>query len=140
LSTSYKSHGFTLIELVLVIVLVGILSVIVAIKWPGEAVTLQSYRENLAADINLAKSMAISRGESITIKNSTAPGSYTIIDSSGSKLISTIQFNGVTIDPFSTVFDSYGNPGATDKDISLILEDNSTVLRIVGVSGVVLFL
>jgi prepilin-type N-terminal cleavage/methylation domain-containing protein len=140
LSTCYKSHGFTLIELILVIVIVGILTVIVVAKWPGEAISLQSYRENLAVDINLAKSMAISRGEAITIKNSTTTGSYTIVDSSGFELTSPTQLIGVTIDSFSIVFDPYGNPGVSDQDIGLVLEDNSTSLRVVGVSGTVLFL
>ncbi|MBF0445313.1 MAG: GspH/FimT family protein [Magnetococcales bacterium] len=140
MSTRYNSHGFTLIELVLVIVLVGVLTVIMAAKWPGEAITLQGYRNNLAADINLAQSMAISRSESITIKNATNSGSYTIVDASGLELISPIQFNGVTLDTFSIVFDPYGNPGVADKEIALVLEDNSSALRIVGVSGVVQFL
>ncbi|MBF0193010.1 MAG: GspH/FimT family pseudopilin [Magnetococcales bacterium] len=138
--TNVKSCGFTLIELVLIIVIVGILTVIVSAKWPGEAIALQSYRENLAADINLARSMAISRSETITIKNSTINGSYTIVDSQGLQLIYHVPFNGVTINSFNIEFDSYGNPGESDYDVTLVSEENSTALRIVGVSGMVQFL
>ncbi|MBF0358270.1 MAG: GspH/FimT family pseudopilin [Magnetococcales bacterium] len=134
-----NSSGFTLIELVLVMLLVGILTVVVSARWPGSSITLQSYADHLNADLDLARSMALSRGESVTIKSS-AGNSYSITDSSGSTLYNNNHLGSVTMDGFSVVFDSYGSPGGTDQDIDLGLNGKNITLRIVGDSGVVVVL
>ncbi|MBF0381432.1 MAG: GspH/FimT family pseudopilin [Magnetococcales bacterium] len=140
MSQCKNSGGFTIIELILAIVLVGILSVIAVARWPGVGISIYSYRENLAHDINLARAMALSRGESVTIQNSTNHDSYLITDSSGSVVKTSTPLTGLTIYTFIVVFDPYGDPGLQDSDIGLELEGNTTALRVVGESGAVVFL
>jgi prepilin-type N-terminal cleavage/methylation domain-containing protein len=138
-SSNKNSSGFTLIELVLVVLLVGILTVVVSARWPGSSTTLQSYADHLNADLDLARSIALSRGESVSIKSSVG-NSYSISDSSGSTLYSDNHLGSVTMDSFTVVFDRYGSPGGTDQDIDLALGGKNITLRLVGESGVVLLL
>ncbi len=138
-SHNKNSSGFTLIELVLVLLLVGILTVVASARWPGSSITLQSYADHLNADFDLARSMALSRGESVSIKSSSG-NSYSITDSSGSALYSDDHLGSLTMDSFTVVFDRYGSPGSTDQDIGLGLDGKNITLRLVGESGVVIIL
>jgi prepilin-type N-terminal cleavage/methylation domain-containing protein len=131
-----KNSGFTLIELILVMVLAGILIVVATARWPGTEITLQSSVDQLAADLDLARSLAISRGKSITIQ-STAD-SYTITDSANTVLYPASRLAGVAMDSFTIVFDRYGNPGPTDTSIGLAINGTRMSLTIVSESGVVL--
>jgi Tfp pilus assembly protein FimT len=123
--------------MILVIVVAGIIAVAVAARWPGMEITLQSYSNNLAADLDLARALALSRGESITIQHSSGATSYSITDSSGGSLYTTTPVDGVLIDSFTAVFDLYGSPGVADIDIGLSMNGSQITLRIVGESGAV---
>ncbi|MBF0455831.1 MAG: GspH/FimT family pseudopilin [Magnetococcales bacterium] len=135
-----KDGGFSLIELLLVMVLSAIVFVVAAPRWPGDEITLQSQADQLSADLDLARALAISRGESITIQRATTPDSYTLTDSSGTPLYPSTQLDGISLQTFSITFDPYGNPGSADQEIALSHHDARMSLRVVGESGVVIWL
>ena len=55
------SRGFTLIELVTTIVILGILSVSVIVKWPGQALTLDGQASQLVSDIRYVQAISMTR-------------------------------------------------------------------------------
>ncbi len=78
-------EGFTLIELLVVIVILGFAAAI-AVPMMSSAASFQirSAGNKVAADLEYAKSMAISRGQNHSVVFNTANESYQIQDSGGS--------------------------------------------------------
>jgi prepilin-type N-terminal cleavage/methylation domain-containing protein len=79
------SSGFTLIELIVVIVLIGIFSTI-ALTRTGTGLTTireQIAIDQLTNDIDLARSMAFAQHETITIKFDVDQESYSVHNESG---------------------------------------------------------
>ena len=76
-----KARGFTLIELVIVIMLTGIVIAAVSMRMPGDGINLGAQAEQLASDIRYTQSLAMSRGARFRI-NFTA-GTYQITDAAG---------------------------------------------------------
>ena len=69
-------QGFTLIELVAVIVLAGILIFSVSSRYSGTSITLAAQTEQLAADIRYAQSLSMTRGVRHCIFFDTASARY----------------------------------------------------------------
>ncbi len=78
---SAAEHGFTLMELVVVVVLVGLLAFTVIPRMAGPSIGLDAQAEQLAADIRYTQSLAMTRGDRYRIN--LAAASYQITDSSG---------------------------------------------------------
>lgn len=137
-----KQHnlGFSLIELLLVIILAAILITVAAARWPGGEITLQAYAENLSTDIDLARTAALSRGTGTVIQRGSSADSYSISSSSGSQLYPTKILPGASLEPFRINFDRFGNPGADNQDISIEFSGVSKSLQVVGESGAVIWL
>ena len=76
-----KARGFTIIELVIVIILLAILAATVSMRMPGEGINLGAQAEQLASDVRYTQSLAMSRGQRFRI-NFTA-GTYQITDAAG---------------------------------------------------------
>lgn len=55
-----KSNGFTLMELVIVILIIGILAVYPLIKWPGTTVNVLATAQLVANDIRYAQTLSMS--------------------------------------------------------------------------------
>lgn len=83
------SSGFTIIEIVIVVVIIAI-AALVAVPMMSSAASLQirSAANMIAADMEYAKSMAISRGQNYSVEFDVDADSYKIVGPDG---ITTIQ-------------------------------------------------
>ena len=79
-----KHDGFTLIEIIIVVVILAIVAMI-AIPMASSAASIQvkSAASMIAADLEYAKSMAISRGENFSVLFDVSTDSYSIKNQSG---------------------------------------------------------
>ena len=79
--TRNKQLGFSLFELVVVMVVVAILSAIVFVMWPGKAPALKAQSIQLAHDLRYARHYAITQEISTKISFNTASKQYSLINS-----------------------------------------------------------
>ena len=80
-----KQGGFTLIELITMMTIIGILAVLVVPRLTGQAINLSATTAKLAADIRYTQSLAMSQGQRYRI-NFTA-SSYQITDINGVAIV-----------------------------------------------------
>lgn len=107
--------GFTLIELVIIIVILAIVTVTVRSMWPSQVINLEAQTRAFVADIRYTQNLSETRGVrySLTI---TSPTTYTIQDFNGANvknygLGSGISFGNLTNLPNSLIaFDGQGIP------------------------------
>ncbi len=110
------SRGFTLIELVAVVVILGALTALAVPRMsPGDS-TVNAQADRLAAELRHAQALAMSQGRTLSfeILSSTAyrvadAGGATVRDPGGELLNFTLQ-NGVTLGGGNIDFDSLGRP------------------------------
>ena len=76
-----RQTGFSLIELVTIIVVISILMVVALINWPGKVLNLDAQAYQLASDIRYAQSLSMTRGQRFRI--SMINDRYTLLDQSG---------------------------------------------------------
>lgn len=84
--------GFTLIELIIVIIILGVLSVGIYINWSGVPVNVSAQANQIANDIRYTQALSMSKGERYRIVFSSA--SYQITNSSGTPI--TLPLGGTT--------------------------------------------
>ena len=147
-------RGFTLIEIIVVIVIISIAAaMVVPMMSSADDIQLRSAANKLAADLEYAKSIAISRGQDYTAIFDAIAESYQIEDSSGAIIthpvrkgdyieqfggtsrltkvkISNANFNGTS----SVTFESIGSPdnGGT---VTLTAGDNTIIVNVEAVTG-----
>ncbi len=123
--------GFTLIEIIIVIVILAIAAMTaIPLMSSGGSVQIRSAANMIAADLEYAKSMAISRGQDYSVEFTPSNESYCIKDKNGTIIdhpvkkgfdyiisfqndsrlnkvdITNVNFNGT----FGVKFDSLGSP------------------------------
>lgn len=111
-----RGRGFTLIEIVIVVVILAIAAVtVVPMMSSAGSVQIRSATNALAADLEYAKSMAISRGQYYSVVFDTSAESYQIEDQSHSVIPHPVKkgFNYVV---------SFG-PGTTLNRVDLASAD-----------------
>jgi prepilin-type N-terminal cleavage/methylation domain-containing protein len=77
-----RCYGFTLVELVIVLMVLGIIASVVSINWPSSTIALNTQVESLANDIRYAQNLAITKGERYLLVK-TSPNSYQITNNKG---------------------------------------------------------
>ena len=142
--------GFTLIELVMIIVLLGIIAVFVAPRMPDVTGTkAAAFRDKLRADIRYAQSLAMTRNARFRVHFNAAPApnpGYAVTDSAnvvvqdpagGGPLSVTLMagnYAGISVSPNTTIeFDSLGRPydnTGTLLTVAAILTVNPGVLTV----------
>jgi len=111
-----SERGFSLIELVIVLVMLGILAAYALPRWAPADTTVASQAERLARDLRHAQTIAMNQGRSLVF-DIQAPAAYRVT-SSGTPITdpATLQDFQVTLDSGVTVagtdtdFDSLGRP------------------------------
>lgn len=144
------SRGFSLIELLLVLVILGTLSAYALPRWEPADTTLAAQAERLARDLRHAQALAMSQGRSLRFELQ-PPSGYRVTDSSGTTVtdpadqqpfLATLD-NGVTLGGSDTEFDSLGRPVnggallATDRSFTLTGNAASTTVTLSAVTGFV---
>ena len=81
MDTTRQAKGFTLIELIMVMVVLSIVAAIASMRMPGDGINVAALAEQLASDIRYTQSLAMSRGQRFSI-NFTA-NDYQIMDNAG---------------------------------------------------------
>jgi type IV fimbrial biogenesis protein FimT len=130
-SALLRHRGFTLIEILIVVVIIMIAAVVVVpLAGSAASVQIRSAANMIAADLEYAKSMAISRGQSFSVVFDDATESYRIenqdgdvishpvkkgfayvIDFGGDSRLDKVDIVGVDFDTTSEVkFDYLGSP------------------------------
>jgi prepilin-type N-terminal cleavage/methylation domain-containing protein len=124
-----NKSGFTLIELIVVIVLVSIVSKVIITKWP-KAVNLNAQAYQLANEINYTQSLAFSQGKRYRL-NLTSTG-YSITDINGNAVPDPVTHTNSTSFPSGVTaswsnlpnaliaFDSNGNPYTNSAATTLL--------------------
>jgi MSHA pilin protein MshC len=88
-----KEEGFTIIELVIVIVLIGMISAYITFNWSGSRINLDGQAQQLASDLRYTQSLAMTQGE--RYKLVTIGNTYQIQDNSGAAI--TLAQGGTTV-------------------------------------------
>ena len=146
--------AFTLIELIVVIVIISIAAaMVVPMMSSAGDIQLRSAANKLAADLEYAKSMAISRGQTYTVVFDTTEDSYQIEDSSDTVIthpvrkgnyieqfggtstlskvrISNANFNGGP----SVTFESIGSPD-NGGAVTLTAGNDTIIVNVEAVTG-----
>ena len=101
LATNIRLRAFTLIEIIVVIVIISIAAaMVVPMMSSADDIQLRSGANKLAADLEYAKSMAISRGQSYTVEFDESAESYKIMDSSGATIDHPVRKGSAYIEQF----------------------------------------
>ena len=116
------SRGFTIIELVIVMVILSVLAAMATMRNPGDGISVSARAEQLAGDIRYTQSLAMNRGQRFRINVTTS--SYQITDASGvaqshpsTGLTTAVSFGSAVLSNFNPplnnsyiAFDSLGVP------------------------------
>lgn len=133
-----KDVGFTLLELILIILIIGILSVSVFPKWGASSFLLEYEANHVLDDIRYAQALSLGTGQRYRwVKTSSS--TYQITNESGTAIIlpngsttATLK-NGVTFGAFTNlpnnliVFDAAGVPYTTTAFPGTALAASATV-------------
>lgn len=78
-----KNAGFTLLELIIAIVVMGILASALIFSWPGETVSANIIANQVASDLRYMQMVAVSRGNDYGIQFVPASNKYELYKANG---------------------------------------------------------
>jgi type II secretion system protein H len=132
------NQGFTILELVLVILILGVMATAVAPRWTGSSQTLQYEARRVLDDIRYAQAMSLASGERYRWVRTSA-NTYQITNQAGSAIklahgSTTVTLtNGATFGVFTNLpnsllaFDSQGAPYTTSSLPGTALASTATI-------------
>lgn len=133
-----RHAGYTLVELVLVVLIMGVLVVVATPKWTAGSQGLQYEARRVLGDIRYAQAMSLASGERYRWVR-TSSTAYQITDESGSALLlpngstTMVLANGITFGAFTNLpnnliaFDSRGVPYTTSTYPGTALSATATI-------------
>ena len=137
------SLGFTLIELIVVIVVLGIISVYATISASPPELTIPSQAQRLASDIHYLQNLAIANGRRMELivipgANGTYTGScVTTTPACPETFMRTVEYRvelGSSLDPVALQFDTLGVPSAA-ASYTLSHSGNTSTITVAAVTG-----
>ncbi len=129
-----KQTGFSLVELVMVIVIVSILAVFAAAQYPGRATfDLTSISDQLKRDIRYTQILAMGLNTNYTI--TLTSGSYTIAPAPFVGNATTTLPTGVTVTPQTIAFNANGTPTNGATTVTVTTSSGSRVLTLYAGTG-----
>ncbi|MBF0399757.1 MAG: prepilin-type N-terminal cleavage/methylation domain-containing protein [Magnetococcales bacterium] len=134
---SQSTAGFSLLELLLVLLLMAIVTGMAAPRWPG-ALLLSAQAERLAQDIRFAQALTLNQGQPHTLR-AQGGSRYTLLDGNNQPLqTDPLSLDGVTIEPFSLSFvPPLAAPAASCPPIHLSMGGESVALMVSDLTGTV---
>ena len=139
-----KMSAFTIIELVIVIVILGIIGGVVFIRWPSDAVTVEAQAQQLVNDVRYIQFLAHTRNTSYRINFSTNQYSFTETDGVTAVNHPATENNVISLDTGIMISDSglpkhfivFNRKGVpyTDAGVTTVLSSNATI-KLTGSSG-----
>jgi len=151
LYTSKKTaeSGFTLVELIMIMVIVSILGVSATSMWPGNTMELHSLLYQLKQDIRWMQSVCLANS-GVALPGTPKPISppctirsvgnnqYEFVDVLNQPAKSLVMLDsGFTVSSFSITFDARGNPGVNNQSVTISKDGTSRSLTIFGTTGLV---
>jgi prepilin-type N-terminal cleavage/methylation domain-containing protein len=146
--------GFTLAELMIVLVIISIIAAIAVPMYSSAAgVQLKTAANVIASDLEYAKNMAISTGQTYQVVFDTAAESYSIKNSAGAVITHPVHIGAnyivnfasdsrlSKVDIVSTTFggtisfDYLGTPSANSGEVVLVAEGSTMKVKIETITG-----
>lgn len=135
---SANVSGFTLIELVIVILLMGIISVTITLKWPATSLNLEFEARRLLYDIRYVQALSMVSGQryrwvkisSTTYQLTNEAGTAVLLPSGSTQLTFTngVMFGTLVNLPNSLVaFDSQGVPYSNSSIPGTVLSSTASI-------------
>jgi len=149
------SGGFTMVEIIIVVVIIAI-AALAAVPMMSSAASLQirSAANMIAADIEYAKSMAISRGQNYSVEFDTNTDSYRIKDQEGTVIqhpvkkgfpfeiifqtdsrLSKVDITNVNFTDSKVTFDCLGSPVNNGGTVILQADGTTKTIEVEPVTG-----
>lgn len=143
----WAQAGFSILELVMVLVLVGIVGAVVVFRWPTGG-DLYPMAHQLAMDLRMAQSMAMNRGGEYRVQAPcsctpipTSACHYEICDAAMARQATPgeVAFKVGAAAPFLLVFDGWGRPKNAvgtelTEDYTITLRDGTSTQTVVVVA------
>lgn len=116
--SSASKRGFSLIELIVVLMLMMIVGSVAYTVWPNDDFDVSAHAESLASDIRYTQALSVTKNERYRV-DFTNPAQYQILDSTGTAIVipsvnaTTVVFaTGITHGSAINylIFDGHGTP------------------------------
>lgn len=129
--------GFTLIEIVTTLVIIGVLSVIAAVRFTGTStISVRGAADMIQTDIRYAQEVAMAEHTAKSVIFSTGSSSYTFSPASGMDPLGELP-SGVTIsNDFTATFNTLGEPTAGGGgSVSISADGQSKTISVYNYTG-----
>lgn len=103
----FKNQGFSLIELIMVMLVITILAVMPLFEWPGAGINVAAQGDLFANDIRYAQTLAMSKQQRYRIVRASA-NTYQILNTAGTPALLPSGGTTMTLDD-GIIFGSWGN-------------------------------